>query len=212
MLLGFGCKYVKSVQTPGPEPNAVLGLQIGQKTAFMKKLFFAFALLAVFSACKKTIDNLPENTQTGANTFGCKINGENWGPLKAGILPTAPILEASFGGANAVFINARNFSRTPTETEMEIFVTNITGPGTYDLNQNTDIFPSQTASYAYYVKRKFNIEDEWITSSAATGRVVITKFDVAARIVSGTFEFTANANYGSAPVTVTEGRFDVKLQ
>lgn len=178
----------------------------------MKKIFFAFVILLCFSACKKTIENLPEPTQTGANTFGCKLNGENWGPLKAGILPTAPILEARFGGTNAVFINARNFSRTPTETEMEIYVANITGPGTYDLNQNTEVSPGQTASYAYYEKRNLNIEDQWITGSAAAGQVVITKFDVTNRIVSGTFQFTANAKYGSAAINVTEGRFDVKIQ
>jgi hypothetical protein len=178
----------------------------------MKKLFLAFALLSLFSACTKNIENLPQTTQTGANTFGCKINGENWGPLGAGILPTAPILEARFGGPASVFINARNFSRTPTETEMEIYVANITGPGTYDLNQNTTVSPNQTASYAHYVKRNLNLDDEWITSSAATGKVVITKFDVSAHIVSGTFAFTANASYGSAPIVITEGRFDVKLQ
>jgi hypothetical protein len=179
----------------------------------MKQIFLLFlAFTTFFSSCKKEIKNLPEETQSGAGTFGAKVNGENWGPLKAGILPTAPILEAHFGGNHSVFINARNFSRTPIETEMEIYLHDIKGPGTYLLNQNTTVFPTQSASYAYYLKRNINLEDEWITSSAATGQVVVTKFDIPNRVISGTFQFTAAARYGSAPINVTEGRFDVKVQ
>lgn len=179
----------------------------------MKNLVvLAIVALAGFSSCKKNIKNLPDETQTGTNTFGAKVNGENWGPLKAGILPTAAILEASFAGNNSIKITARNFSRTPIETEMEIFLKDITEPGVYPLNQTTEAFPNQTASYAYYVKRNLNIEDEWITGSSAGGQVVVTKYDLPNRILSGTFQFTANAKFGSAPITVTEGRFDVKVQ
>lgn len=179
----------------------------------MKKiLLLAAVAFAGFSSCKKEIENLPDATQSGAGTFGAKVNGENWGPLKAGIVPTAPLLEARFAAGNSVVINARNFSRTPIETEMEIYLKGVTGPGTYQLNQTTNAYPNQSASYAYYVKRNLNIEDEWITSTAATGEVVITRFDTASRILAGTFRFTANAKYGSAPLTVTEGRFDVKVQ
>lgn len=179
----------------------------------MKKiLLLALVALVGFASCKKEIKTLPDETQTGAGTFGAKINGENWGPLKAGILPTAPILEASFAGNNSVIIHARNFSRTPIETEMEIFLKNVTAPGIYPLNQTTSKSPNQSASYAYYVKRNLNVEDEWITGSAATGQVEVTKIDTANRIIAGTFQFTANAKYGSAPITVTEGRFDVKIQ
>lgn len=178
----------------------------------MKRYFFPALLVLFFFSCKKDIETLPEATQTGANTFGAKINGENWGPLKGGIVPTAPILEARFGNSTSIFINARNFSRTPRETEMEIYVAGITGPGTYAFNQNTAAFPNHTASYAYYVKRNLTLEDEWITSTAATGQITITRFDVAGRVVSGTFQFTANAQFGSSPINVTDGRFDVTIQ
>lgn len=174
-------------------------------------LFISFAII-IFSSCKKEIETLPGPTDTGANTFGAKINGENWGPLSFGIVPTAPILEARFAVDSSIFINARNFSRSPVETEMEIYLKNIVGPGTYSLNQNTAAAPSHSASYAYYVKRNFNVTDEWITSSTATGQVQVTKIDWNNKIISGSFNFTANAKYGSAPITVTEGRFDVKIQ
>ena len=184
-----------------------------RKPSYVKKILFVAAIaLAAFTSCKKEIKSLPEETQTGAGTFGAKINGENWGPLKAGVLPTAPILEARFGADNSVFINARNFSRTPIETEMEIYLKNVTAPGTFELNTDTSPFPNQSASYAYYVKRNVTLIDEWITNKVATGQVVVTKIDVPNRIISGTFQFTANAKYGSDPISVTEGRFDVKIQ
>lgn len=96
------------------------------------------AALLLLNSCKKEIDNLPEATQTGANTFGAKIGGENWGPLGGSFL-TAPVLEARFGADSSVFINVRNFSRTPTETEMELHLQKVTGPGTYPLNQATGV-------------------------------------------------------------------------
>lgn len=178
----------------------------------MKNLLFIALAIISFSSCKKEIKSLPEETQTGANTFGAKVAGENWGPLGFGIVPTAPILEARFAADSSIFINARNFSRSPVETEMEIYLKNVSGPGVYQLNQNTEVAPGQSASYAYYVKRNVNVIDEWITGSNAAGQVQVTKIDRAAKIISGTFGFTANARYGSAPITVTEGRFDVKIQ
>lgn len=175
-------------------------------------ILIAALLLTVFNSCKKEIKSLPDATQTGANTFGAKINGENWGPLGAGIVPTAPTLEARFSADSSVFINVRNFSRSPVETEMEIYLQHLSVPGTYSINRNTEVYPGHTASYAYYVKRNISVTDEWITSSSATGQIQVTKMDWANRIISGTFQFIANAKYGSAAITVTEGRFDVKIQ
>jgi hypothetical protein len=177
----------------------------------MKNAILLLTAAAIgFISCKKEIKNLPEPTQTGANTFGAKVNGENWGPLAAGILPTLPILEARFSADSSVFINARNYSRTPTETEMEIYLKHITGPGIYKLNQTTAAYPGHSASYAHYIKRKFTIEDEWITGPENGGEVEVTKIDWESKIISGTFSFTAKPLYTTL-LTVTEGRFDVKI-
>ena len=178
----------------------------------MKNFLLISLTVLVFSSCKKNIETLPVTTESGANTFGAKINGENWGPLGFGIVPTAPTLEARFWGDSSVFINVRNFSRSPVETEMEIYLQNIALPRIYILNQNTDIFPNHSASYAYYLKRNFTVTDEWVTSSTATGQVQVTKIDRVNKIIAGTFSFTADAKYGSAPIVVTEGRFDIRIQ
>ncbi|MER3464613.1 MAG: hypothetical protein C4329_09650 [Chitinophagaceae bacterium] len=81
------------------------------------------------------------------------------------------------------------------------------------MNNNTAIYPNQSASYGYFVKRRFNPINEWITTSQSTGQVTITKYDVANHIVAGTFSFMAKEMTNSAdPLNVTEGRFDVQLQ
>jgi hypothetical protein len=80
------------------------------------------------------------------------------------------------------------------------------------LNKNVS-YPSLLASFGYFVKRKINPEDEWITSATTTGSVTITRFDPANRIVSGTFQFNAASIYTPSKIlSVTEGRFDLTTQ
>jgi hypothetical protein len=178
------------------------------------RLLMLCGFLLVLSSCRKDVSQLPDETENGSNTFGAKVNGVNWAPSGFGVVPTAPVLEAWFtDGGNSLVINARNFSRSPAETEFEILVRNINSTGTYPLNESTAKYPNHTSSYGYYIERRFTPREEWITNAAAGGRVIITRFDRNARVVSGTFEFNAShTNNTSAPLTVTEGRFDVVYQ
>ncbi|MFN2458302.1 MAG: DUF6252 family protein [Chitinophagaceae bacterium] len=179
----------------------------------MKNLTLLLIALAIFTGCKKEVSELPASTQTGANTFGAKVNGQFWVPQGFGVVPTSSILEARYGGGNSVFINARNFSSSPTETEFELYLQNVTGPGTYLLNQPTGKYPSHSGSYGYYVERKFTPKNEWITNSQYTGKIEVSRYDVTNNIISGTFEFQAiNLSNSPQPITVTEGRFDVTIQ
>lgn len=179
----------------------------------MKNLLLLCTAAILFIGCSKEIDELPPATQTGANSFGARVNGALWTPMKFGIAPSAPILEARFNGTGGFFINARNFSEAPTETEMEIFIKDLNATGTYNLNANTSRAPSESASYAYYIKRRLMPLNEWITTAEQTGSVTITRYDTAAGIVSGTFSFRAASTDNTADaLEVTEGRFDVKVQ
>ena len=165
----------------------------------------------IFIACSKEVDELPPATQTGANTFGAKINGVNWAPAKFGIVPSSNLLEAFYSGPNSVIIKAGNFSASPTETVFELQISGLDSTGVYHLNK--DVTRPSAESYAYYVKRKITPEDEWITSDEHTGTVIITRFDRNEKIISGTFELTAGSLYNPGEfITVTEGRFDVKFQ
>lgn len=177
----------------------------------MRNTVFALLALLFLASCKKEIDELPEATETGAHTFGATINGKPWGPLGFGIVQTAPILEGRLFG-DELLIYARNFGSSPKETEMEIYVKGLTKTGTYIINENTDTHPNSSGSYIYYVKRNITPINEWTTSAKEPGVVTITRLDAANKIVSGTFSFEATS-LGQDPqkLTVTEGRFDIKL-
>jgi hypothetical protein len=174
--------------------------------------FYFIIISATLFSCKKEISELPAATQSGANTFGCRVDGNFWVPSGFGIISTAPKLEARLAGDD-LFINARNFSGSPTETELEIFIRNVTGNANYFLNTTTGYPASLDNSYAYYVHRHFTPDNEWITSAQYTGVVTITKIDSVNHFVSGTFQFQAINLYNTPqPLNVTDGRFDVKLQ
>ncbi|MDQ3683023.1 MAG: DUF6252 family protein [Bacteroidota bacterium] len=179
----------------------------------MKITLIIISSLLILISCKKEVDELPAVTQTGANTFGARVKGELWIPQGFGVVPTAAILEARFSGNNSILINARNFSSSPTETEIDIYLQNATKPGTYLLNQTTAHFPNHNASYGYYVERRFTPTNEWITNNQYTGKVEITRLDTVNNIISGTFEFNAINLYNTPqPISITDGRFDVKIQ
>ena len=175
------------------------------------KALFYIATILLISSCTKEVTELPEATQTGANTFGCKVDGNFWVPAGFGIVPTAPILEARMVSGNTLIINARNFSKSPTETEFEFRIKNVTGPGEYLLNSDVS-HPSLDNSYVYYVLRKVNPLNEWLTSSQYSGRVLITRLETGANaFVSGTFELDAVSEDDNSVIHITEGRFDVRL-
>jgi hypothetical protein len=178
----------------------------------MKKLLLSFSVLLVLISCKKEITELPPPTQTGANTFGAKVNGSLFVPQGFGSLPASDILEVRRLPTKDVIINARNFASSPNEKEFELRIKGVTATGVYLLNTTTT--PGTTgASYAYYIKRNVTPQNEWITSATHTGSVTITHLDTVNRIVSGTFEFNALNLYNAPePLSVTEGRFDVKWQ
>ena len=137
------------------------------------------------------------------------VNGAFWIPKGFGIVPTAPILEARYQLNNSVLINARNFASSPKETEFEIMLNNVTGPGVYLLNDE-----GANGNYAYYVERKLVPYGEWRTDAQHTGRVTISLADTINRIIAGQFEFVAGSLsiYGASPVTVSDGRFDIKIK
>jgi Family of unknown function (DUF6252) len=181
-----------------------------KSSIIMKKAIILCTSILFLLSCKKDkMAELPPATQTGANTFGLKINGEMWVPKGFAGIPDDDLLKARVLGTTLI-ITAQNFSSSPTETEYELRLVNVTGTGTYLLN--TDFtYPNALVSYAYHVKRRLTPLDEWITSAAQTGSITLTRFDTTARIVSGTFQFNAENDLNAAQtISVTEGRFDIK--
>src|SRR5687767_5456845 len=161
----------------------------------MKKIITFFALLVVLASCKKNISELPEAPGTGAEVFGASVNGKLWTPQKFGIMPSAQILEARYEPENSVVINARNFASSPTESEFELRLKNITATGTYLLG-------GDSGNSAYYVERKITPTGEWKTDQQYTGSVTITVNDRTNKILAGSFQFQAASLYGKEPITV----------
>jgi len=192
-----------------------LNTKIDVLSFYMQILFMkiiGLLSLVFLISCKKNVDELPAATQSGANTFGCRIDGNIWVPQKNPVFPGADILESMQLPNKDLYIRARNFNSSPNETEFEIFIKEMDGPGVYTFNTTLSA-PNTAASYIYYVKRNINPQNEWMTSASYTGTVTITAYDTVQRFVSGTFQLQAINLYNAPmPITVSDGRFDVKIQ
>ena len=173
-------------------------------------LISGFSLLSL--SCQK--EKLPKPSQSGKNTFGCKINGKNWVPHGTG----------GFGGSEPTsggfFYSANNrpdvwITAYDERTSIDIFLNNVTTTGEYTLNLDTRrkgqlLRPENYGAYFINGKTSTDTDYAYITSSKYTGKVIITRADTASQVVSGTFEFTAYDPDSKQTVRVTDGRFDIR--
>lgn len=166
-----------------------------------KKIFYALLLSLLYSSCKK--EKLTKETQEGANTFSCKVDGKIY---------IAQIQGVSFSGAKPIVVH--NFqndgftlstidSRTGEafSTKLLIQLQYLQTTGTYTLSLNRN--------YAIY-ELNYTPGPRYQTDANHTGTVNITRCDTINRIYSGTFSFTAIDKNTNKVVKVTDGRFDVK--
>ena len=168
------------------------------------------SLLFIFSSCPKNGTNpttnpqLPPATQTGANTFGCLVNGKVWLPNRN----NGPSLEVQY--YRGLFLLTAANQKDSQSVSWAYQTINalgtyyfksapITGGGSgsefYDINSNCDF--------------KSNIKDSINTY------ITITKLDSLNRIISGTFNMiylpAINTMRGTCDtVKITNGRFDAK--
>jgi hypothetical protein len=181
----------------------------------MKKVFLTSTFLAVIfmSSCIKNLfkeekEKLPDVTQTGAHTFGCKINGNIWIPNGVHEIYGTSIaaLTASFCVEPDrthfyILISAtKDYDSGPESLLIRI---NSDQAGTYILNGRPD------PGYHYPSSGSFGGAE---TDSLNTGKVTITKIDRINNIIAGTFEFTAFDKRNGNIYNITEGRFDAKTR
>ncbi|GHB69201.1 hypothetical protein GCM10007390_23420 [Persicitalea jodogahamensis] len=166
--------------------------------------------LAIFNSCQIK-DPLPEPTQTGANTFGCKIDGENWIPNGAkGFMAPGPV-EGGFARdiifKKGIVISVTARSKDGKAIHLFVFDSKV---GKYLLNRDTTPYQGylKPVSFASYHSGK---GVAFATDSLHTGYIEITKADTTTGTVSGTFEFEAGpaSNLATGTHKVTKGRFDV---
>ena len=190
----------------------------------MKKVL-CFAFMGVFlSQCswfkKKDIiptdpiAQLPPETQTGANTFGCLVNGKVWTPEgKRSTFSNNYTIDVDPGLDGGILSIAVYRYSGQEHTELGFGIDSVTKykENTYNL-KCIQIAPFQpirggAASYTNYKINNYYICYE--NAKLLNAKVNLTRYDLTNRIISGTFEFTlAKPN---DTIKVTNGRFDKKL-
>jgi hypothetical protein len=187
----------------------------------LKVSLISFLILFTFYSCKKhkptnPIDQLPAATQTGANTFGCLVNGE------------AVVIHKPFGDLSPAF----GCSYILTYSSITGYVFGVTGTDKIDgchfksVGLQLDSVQLQLTTYPLTTGRVLYGKIGWVniangcppspllmytTDSVVTGEMTITHFDQQKQIVSGTFSFDAVEITIGDTVHVTDGRFDMNF-
>jgi len=169
-----------------------------------KKIIICFTVLIAFftsySCNKKSSKCLPPITQNGANTFGCKIDGEIY--AVTGIYESNSV---SCGEGNQVLIgfeksiNSSNCDDYINFNDITITLMDSLQIGNFQLTYfgKNRATAYKTLPTVYYT-----------TDTSHNGGLKITRSD---NIIAGTFWFDAKGNDGTT-IHVTDGRFDITKQ
>jgi hypothetical protein len=174
-------------------------------------LYAALLLLTQCSKCKKDDptpeEQLPPATQIGANTFGCLVNGQAY--LPSGYNGTSNYVVLYEPAPNGGTLNILTYSIKGTTRQ---FINLSCGPIIQPRRFSLDIPVTEgTASYTNTsLPKPCNSYEGNQAPSYRKGSLTITRLDLSAGIISGTFEVTL-AQPGCDTIRVTKGRFDKKL-
>lgn len=152
------------------------------------------------SASGSPSDSLPAITDTGANTFACKVNGAAWIARNERPTPGEYTLQGFYISEDSLFgVNAKRVLLKAKKNEYLGFsITRLVGPGTYQFSDTNG------ASYDDYALSK-----QFRTDSIHRGVVHISRLDTVKKIIAGTFSFVAKSTKGVDTIVVTNGRFDM---
>ena len=186
---------------------------------FRPKLMLLLSVLLVGSSCKKLSEaispGLPEATQEGKNTFGCRVNNKVWLPHTEHVVDSPVETRYSGAGGPSLEIEATRKSVGVNYSRVTLHLDGFTAmqPGTYALNQGTRVI---------YQDHEAGANDEYrAEGSMGQGSITFTKVENGTNtgiggittnytILSGTFSFTAVSPTSGKTVTLSDGRFDVK--
>lgn len=158
--------------------------------------------------CKKGTDNymnddnpygLPNATQTGRDIFACRVNGQNWIAktdiynLGAYVSIGNDTLSFGAGGGGIPFSRLSFFIRNPQQAI------------TYRLNDLQTKY-----GWVFITPASNPCVGATYNSYSIDGSLTITKFEVATKIVSGTFNCIIPLPNNCDTLKITDGRFDIK--
>ena len=202
------------------------------RNSFLILSFLAFLLLTATQCKKDTVDQLsllPPATTTGANTFGCLVNG-------IAMLPKSVMSQPSFDNPNAPYGMIPGLSMTAYGDgrknigfftgwsgapvlfmEFDIYDSILIRPNT-NYWQQVDWGTGSTGVldhvyyggiYGEFINPRTNQYD-WFETYNNSGSTTVTKFDTVNHIISGTFSGKLVQRYGTADtINITNGRFDI---
>lgn len=174
------------------------------------------ALCSIFAGCKKDktdtplteLEKLPPITQTGANTFGCLVDGVAWlpngsRPQYGGPNPDVYVDPTFQGGHFGITAHQyKNF-----QSQVGFGSGQYTNGGVYDIG-----LPLQSISYTRFLNTLNTCEfSSFDPGTYRRGFFNISRYDLANGIFSGTFESTIKSQACGDTIRITNGRFDVKL-
>jgi hypothetical protein len=171
----------------------------------LSQVFFLTFLLFSLDGCflfpdSSSKETLPPPTQTGANTFGCYVNGKLWLPKGYnGTSNLNPYYDPNFHGKIIFDISAYRLLSDKDQQYLGIAITGMDKEGVYpvDTHRGNVNFSINSCDYLYNDTTVFK-----------QGSIIITKLNLP--VVSGTFEFKLYKS-GCDTITFTQGRFDIKL-
>ena len=178
----------------------------------LKALLFStlFALLII--SCNKDDklfsgnDQLPQETQTGANTVGCLVNGQVFLPHDQGLNYGINCFYQFIDNEFYFNITCTDFRGTiPKGVTVQTRKINLQINQIYILNKNiinNGDFDGCGGNYDIGSNNRF------FTNTIKTGELKITRLDLSNSIISGTFWFDAINSTGET-VEVRQGRFDM---
>ena len=168
------------------------------------------ALCSIFAACKKDhppkteLEKLPPATQTGANTFGCLLNGQVWIPKDNYGQATFKLdVDPTYGNGNFVF-SALRYEENSNSVTFALGSVRCKKEGTYNLKDSGQVFSYSNTKLSC----AYDINSAGIFKS---GSFTITRYDLTNRIFSGTFDFIIYKQGCGDTLYFTNGRFDKKL-
>ncbi|EKT4499498.1 hypothetical protein ABF176_001868 [Flavobacterium psychrophilum] len=176
----------------------------------MKNLILLLTLTLTLSCCNKDDKpfpgkgQLPAETQTGANTVGCLINGDVYLPSQSGI--NSPV-NCQYEYINNEFFFIMSFSddkNSGPNISVQTLRINLSQGETYLLNKNSIDDGDFTGGGGAY---RLSSIKKYYTNTIKTGELKITRVDLSNSIISGTFWFDA-INSAGETVQIRSGRFD----
>ena len=169
-------------------------------------------MLLCAAGCKKEkiaeIDKLPAATQTGANTFGCLVNGKAWvaqrNDCRIFCDASFKVLYDAGNGGNlgitALFINLSE------GIDQGILI----GFDSTNFKSKFMYTQSNSLSMGFTFINNSQYTRSWDSLVTCTGTINLTTYNLQTGIISGTFEFTLSKPNTEA-IIVSHGRFDKKL-